>query len=74
MLRTIINQILVPYMNIHTLIGTYFEYNTPSRRVFEKCGFEYVQLVPGAITLPPTKTDGVIGRKVGLGVMRWQRA
>ncbi|KAK5023822.1 hypothetical protein LTS07_008947 [Exophiala sideris] len=73
-LRTLIKHILVPYMNVHTLMATYFEYNTPSRRVFEKCGFEFLQLLPDAITLPPTKNNGITGRKVGLGVMRWQLA
>ncbi|KAI1630231.1 hypothetical protein EDD37DRAFT_605089 [Exophiala viscosa] len=73
-LRTVIKDVLIQYMNAHIVEATYFEHNSSSKRVLEKCGFRFVQLVPDAIALPPTKTNGVTGRKVGLGVMRWQGA
>lgn len=73
-LRTMMDQVLIPYMNAHILVATYLEYNTPSRRVFERCGFDFVQFVPDAVELPPAKAGGATGSKVGLGFMRWQRA
>lgn len=72
-LRTLMTEILIPYMNVHTLFGTYFGHNAASKRVFEKCGFTFVTMVPDAITVNEAKIGGVKGRKVGLGVMRWER-
>lgn len=74
-LTTLRDQVLVPYMNTHRLIGTYFEHNTPSRRVFEKCGFQFLTSVPKAIILPElkAKASGLIDREMGIGVMQWER-
>ncbi|KAK5455197.1 hypothetical protein LTS15_005917 [Exophiala xenobiotica] len=72
-LQTLISEILIPYFNLQRLEGTYFEHNVPSRKVFEKCGFEFVTVVPDAITLAPAKTGRLEGVKVGMGVMTWQR-
>jgi len=72
-LRTLMNEILVPYMNVHVLTGTHFEHNLPSRKVFEKCGFQSTMSVPDAVTLPATKTGGRENIKVGLGVLTWER-
>jgi RimJ/RimL family protein N-acetyltransferase len=74
-LTTLTDQVLVPYMNIHRLIGTYFEHNTPSRRVFEKCGFQFLTSMPKAIILPElkAKASGLKDREIGIGVMQWER-
>ena len=71
-LRTLMKDLLMPYMNVHTLIATYFDHNMASRRVFEKCGFKFSNFVPDAIALSEAKT-GVKDKKVGLGVMKWER-
>jgi len=72
-LRTLISEILIRYFNVQRLVGIYFEHNVPSKNVFEKCGFEFVTMVPDAITLAPAKTGRLEGVKVGIGVMTWQR-
>lgn len=72
-LRTLMTEIAVPYMNVHILIGTYFEHNRASRRVFEKCGFTHVTTVPDAIEINPAKIGGAEGHKVGLGLTKWAR-
>ncbi|KEF51147.1 uncharacterized protein A1O9_12761 [Exophiala aquamarina CBS 119918] len=68
------DQFLVPYMNVHRLIGTYFEHNVPSRRVFEKCGFQFLTFVPKGATLAQSKIDasGLKDGEIGIGVMEWQ--
>ncbi len=72
-LRTLMTKILIPCMNVHSLIGTHFEHNAASKQVFEKCGFASVALLPDAVTINEAKIGGVKGKKVGLGVMRWER-
>lgn len=68
-LRTLMANFFIPYMNVHHMIVTYFEDNIASRRVFEKNGFTFDRVVPGAFTLPESKG----GRTVGAGVMVWKR-
>ncbi|KIX08067.1 uncharacterized protein Z518_02722 [Rhinocladiella mackenziei CBS 650.93] len=70
-LQTLMHRLFVPYMNAKTIRATYFEYNSASRRVFEKCGFHFLMFVPDAITLSKTKTGDHTPRKLGLGVMEW---
>lgn len=72
-LQTLRDKVLVPCMNVHTLVGTYFQGNDASRRVFEKCGFEFQAMLPGRILLPDSKARET-GNSIGLGVMRWTRA
>jgi RimJ/RimL family protein N-acetyltransferase len=72
-LRTLMAEIIVPYMNAHTVHGAYFEHNLASRRVFEKNGFSFETLAPDAIPINPAKLNGVEGKNVGIGVMKWER-
>lgn len=74
-LASLIERVLIPYMNVHRLIGSYFEHNVASRRVFEKCGFQFLAFVPKAVTLPEVKfkASGFKDREIALGVMEWQR-
>jgi RimJ/RimL family protein N-acetyltransferase len=71
-LRTLINEFMIPYMNVHVLTGDFFEHNSASKRVFEKTGFELWQTASEVHELPESKT-GVKGKKISLGVMRWTR-
>ncbi|KAK5053717.1 hypothetical protein LTR84_001678 [Exophiala bonariae] len=75
-LSSLIKEVLVPYMNVHRLIGVYFEQNLASKRVFEKCGFRFVKLVPKAVSLPEVKfiASGFKEREIGIGVMQWEKA
>lgn len=72
-LRTLISEILIPYMDVHILMGMYFAHNLASKAVFEKCGFRHLEVVPDAFTLPESKTGGKKNVKIGLGVLRWER-
>ena len=74
-LSSLIEEVLVPYMNAHRLIGVYFEQNLASKRVFEKCGFHFLKLVPNAVTLPEPKfkASGFEQREIGIGIMQWER-
>jgi RimJ/RimL family protein N-acetyltransferase len=72
-LSTLMAEIIVPYMNAHTVHGGYFEHNLASRRVFEKNGFSFETLAPDAIPINPAKLNGVEGKNVGIGVMKWER-
>lgn len=71
--QTLRDKVLVDLMNVHTLVGTYFHGNDASRRVFEKCGFEFQAMLPGRILLPDSKARET-GNRIGLGIMRWTRA
>ncbi|ETI21822.1 hypothetical protein G647_05891 [Cladophialophora carrionii CBS 160.54] len=72
-LRSLMAEIVVPYMNAHTVHGGYFEHNLASRRVFEKNGFSFETFVPDAFTVNPAKLNGLEGKKVGIGLMKWER-
>ncbi|EXJ71447.1 uncharacterized protein A1O5_05255 [Cladophialophora psammophila CBS 110553] len=72
-LQKLMAEIIIPHMNAHTVVGTHFEHNLASRKVFEKCGFSFETLVPNAVTINPAKIGGVEGQKVGVGVLKWQR-
>lgn len=63
---------LVPYMNVHHISASYLEHNGASRRVFEKCGWRFVKFEPDRIELPEVMT-GTKGKKVGMGVIKWER-
>jgi L-amino acid N-acyltransferase YncA len=71
-LRLLMEKYLIPSLNAHRVIGVFFDYNTASKRVFEKNGFEFMGVTPNAIELSEAKT-GVKGKKVGLGTMIWER-
>ncbi|QSZ37580.1 hypothetical protein DSL72_008678 [Monilinia vaccinii-corymbosi] len=82
-LQTLLSDFAMPYMNMHTLIGEYLEYNVASRRVFEKCGFVFEGVTEGVEVIGEGKVralrefleregrgeEGVRGR-VGKGVER----
>ncbi|KAF4626171.1 hypothetical protein G7Y89_g11990 [Cudoniella acicularis] len=70
--RPLINVFLVPHMNVHIMTAALFEENIASRKVLEKCGFLFEELVADAIELPESKT-GVEEKNVGIGRMRWDR-
>lgn len=70
-LRTLRDRILVPYLNVHVMVGTYFDGNAASKRVFEKCGFSSEGMVEECIWVPESKVPG--GKMTGMGVMRWTR-
>jgi len=74
-LMTLRDQVLVPYMNVHRLLGTYFEHNAPSRRVFEKAGFQFLTFVPKGAKLAQSKVDasGIKNGDMGIGIMQWKR-
>jgi RimJ/RimL family protein N-acetyltransferase len=72
-LKSLMVEIIVPYMNAHTIHGGYLEHNPASRRVFEKCGYSFVGLTPNAFTINPSKLDGLEDKKVGLGLLSWVR-
>ncbi|EXJ59221.1 hypothetical protein A1O7_06653 [Cladophialophora yegresii CBS 114405] len=72
-LRTLLTDIAVPYMNAHTVHGGYFENNLASGKVFEKTGFVFETFVPDVFTINPAKLNGVEGKKVGTGIMKWER-
>ena len=72
-LSTLMTEIIVPYMNAHTVHATYLEHNPASRRVFEKCGFSFEGMVPDAFTVNPTKLGGAKGQNVSSGVLHWVR-
>ena len=72
-LKTVLAEIIVPYMNGHIVEGGYLEHNPASRRVFEKCGFSFVSMTADAMTINPTKVNGREGQKVGLGLLNWER-
>jgi RimJ/RimL family protein N-acetyltransferase len=67
-----IEKFLIPYMNVHLLFGSFFDHNIASKRVFEKNGFVFEGITPDAFELAESKT-GVKGKRVGLGMMRWER-
>jgi len=71
-LNTLMEKFMIPYMNIHEIYGDYHITNKASRRVFEKCGFTLWKEIPDLEEISETKT-GVKGKKVGLGIMRWER-
>jgi len=71
-LRTLIDSFYIPYLNVHILYGAFYETNLASKRVFEKVGFVFEKMVPGAVELKEERT-GVKGKKMGLGVMKWTR-
>ncbi|KIW13411.1 hypothetical protein PV08_08599 [Exophiala spinifera] len=71
-LQTVMSEVLIPGYNVHHMVATYFEHNIASKRVLEKCGFDYVTTVPNVHTLEPGKTGGQEGQTVGLGVMKWE--
>jgi RimJ/RimL family protein N-acetyltransferase len=68
----IINKFLVPYMNAHLITGSFFDYNLASRKVFEKNGFMFQEMIPDSYELLESKT-GVKGKRIGVGYMRWTR-
>jgi hypothetical protein len=70
--RTLIADFLVPYMNVHVMTGAYMDHNAASKKVLEKNGFIFDSLVPDCIEMLEVKT-GVKGKKVGLGRMKWER-
>lgn len=70
--RTLLNDFLIPHMNVHHISCAFLEHNPASRRVFEKSGFSFVKIYPDVVELPEAKT-GVKGKKVGLGVVKWDR-
>ncbi|KAA8574828.1 hypothetical protein EYC84_004073 [Monilinia fructicola] len=65
-LQTLLSDFAIPYMNVHTLIGEYLEYNLASKRVFEKCGFGFEGVVEGVETLAAGKRARA-GRVSGAG-------
>ncbi|KIW38052.1 uncharacterized protein PV06_10023 [Exophiala oligosperma] len=71
-LETVIREILLPLFNAQNIVATYFEHNIASKKVFAKCGFEYVTTIPDAYTLEPSKTGGQEGQTIGLGVIKWE--
>jgi len=71
-LNTLMEKLMIPYMNIHQMNGDYYVTNKASRRVFEKCGFTFSKELPDLVEIPEAKS-GVKGMKVGLGVMSWKR-
>ncbi len=71
-LKTLISEFMVPYMNLHHFTGSYLEHNRASRRVFEKCGFVFVAFQEAWVEMPEVKM-GVVGKKLGLGLLRWDR-
>ncbi|KAJ9607653.1 hypothetical protein H2200_007731 [Cladophialophora chaetospira] len=70
-LQTVMAEIL-PKHNAHTVHGSFFDHNTSSRKVFEKCGFSFQEVVPDAVIINPAKTNG-IEKKVGTGRTKWER-
>lgn len=66
-----LKEIMIPYADVHLMIGTYYARNSASKRVFEKNGFVYWK--KGTQELPETKT-GVKDARVGIEIMRWSRA
>ncbi|KIX95349.1 uncharacterized protein Z520_08866 [Fonsecaea multimorphosa CBS 102226] len=72
-LQTLMAEVIIPHMNAHTIVGTYFEHNLASRRVFEKCGFSFEKVVPSAIAINPAKIGEAQRPKVGVGILRWER-
>ena len=72
-LRCLMYEVMIPYMNAHTIHGGYLEHNPASRRVFEKCGWSFDRFVPNAATIPATKLNAPEDRKVGLGLLSWTR-
>jgi RimJ/RimL family protein N-acetyltransferase len=71
-LQLLIEKFFVPYMNVHRLTGTFYDHNTASRRVFEKNGFKFMGITPDVVEIAESKT-GVKGKRVGLGMMFWER-
>jgi len=68
----LINDFMIPYMNVDFIAGSYFDHNSASRKVFERNGFVFWKTVEEAFELQESKT-GVKGKKVGAGFMRWTR-
>jgi GNAT superfamily N-acetyltransferase len=71
-MNALVHDFLVPYMNAHLITGSYFEYNSGSRKVFEKNGFVFQEIVPDFYELPESKA-GTNGKKIGVGFMKWTR-
>lgn len=71
-LRLSMEKFFVPYMNAHHITGTFFDHNAASKRVFEKNGFEFVSMTPDAFEIAESKV-GIKGKRVGLGMMKWER-
>lgn len=70
--HTVLHAFMVPYMNAHRLTCAFFEHNVASRRVFEKNGFTLIGWYPEIVEMSENKT-GVKGKKVGLGVLEWEK-
>ncbi len=71
-LRTLMAEVIIPYMNAHIVHGGFLDHNLGSRKVFEKCGFIFQGVVPNAFTINPAKVNGVQGIKVGTGTTKWE--
>lgn len=71
-LKTLIEKFGVPYMNVHNVIGTFYEHNIASRRVFEKNGFVFEGITPEVEEIAESK-GGVKGQKLAMGLVRWTR-
>jgi RimJ/RimL family protein N-acetyltransferase len=71
-LKTLMEKFMIPYMNMHSAMGGYFSENLASKKVFEKCGFTFLNEIPDLIDVAELKC-GVKGKKVGLGMMRWEK-
>ncbi|CAD6442165.1 6f35f2f7-e47e-469f-ac4b-9e2603baaaf1 [Sclerotinia trifoliorum] len=68
-LQTLLSDFFIPYMNMHFLTGEYLEFNTASRRVFEKCGFKWEGVTEEVERIHDGKLGrwGVVGEERGLG-------
>ncbi|KAF8849415.1 hypothetical protein BDZ45DRAFT_663248 [Acephala macrosclerotiorum] len=71
-IRTLINEFLVPYMNVHIMTKAYIKHNEASRKVLKKNGFVFESFVPDCVKMPEAKT-GVKGTTIGLGRTKWEK-
>ena len=69
-LRTLTDQWLIPYMNVHHMSGAYLDHNIGSKKVLEKNGWIFDKFEPDRIELPESMT-GVKGKKFGMVLMKW---
>lgn len=71
-LKTLLKTLAIPYLNARIIKGTFFEDNIGSKKVFEKNGFEFKEMVDGAALVPESKCGVQGGKRVGVGVMVWR--
>lgn len=66
-MNTLIEQWIVPRMQVNIIKASVFTVNTASRRVFERNGFVLWKTIPDCLSIPESKGGGMVGKHI----LRW---